>query len=183
MTPKRLTYVLSALIALIVIAGGVGYWLGHQSLTQKSTEVSQVLADISLVNEELDSYRQLEQQYASMEPLEDDVYEVLPTEKQQAEVTLQLHSLVNSTGLELNGLNFESTSGRPGTQSQTVSSDVPGVLVMPVSFQIDSSYDNFVELLRKIENHQRYMQISNLSISRTEENLQFNISLEVFLQP
>lgn len=183
MNPKKLSYILIGIIGALAIAGLVAFWFGHQALDEKSEELSHRLTDTTLVNEQLASLQQLERRYEDAEELEEKVYAVLPTEKQQSRVTLQLNEIVRSVGLRLNGLTFESTSGRPGERSQTLSSDVPGVLVMPVRFSITSDYQDFVHLLQLIENQQRYMQVSNLGISRTDGQLQFSVNLEVFLQP
>ncbi|MEX0748914.1 MAG: type 4a pilus biogenesis protein PilO [Candidatus Saccharimonadales bacterium] len=184
MKPSQLTLLLAGLVALLSLVGLTSFWLSHQALNEKSTRLSAVLSDIMLVNQQLESFDRLEAEYEEIGPLQEQVYEVLPTEKRQTEVTLQLDSIVDSIGVQLSGLNFQSTSGRPGEISQTLAAEVPGVLVMPVQFQITSSYAQFVELLQKIENQQRYMQINDLSISRAGSNqLQFNVNLEVFLKP
>lgn len=183
MNPKNLSYILTGVIAVLVALALAGFWLGHQELDEKAEELSHRLTDSSLMNEQIQSLQNLERQYEEVKPLEEQVYQVLPTEKQQSRVSLQLNQIVNSAGLSLSGLTFESTSGQPGERSQTLSSNVPGVLVMPVRFNITSEYQDFLRLLQSIENQQRYMQVSNLSINRGDGSLQFSVNLEVFLQP
>ena len=183
MTPKQLTFVLTGIIFILIAAGLVGFWFGHQELDEKAEELSHRLTDTSLVNEQLSNMYRLERQYEEFESFEEKVYDVLPTEKQQSRVTLQLREIVASAGLELDNLTFESTSGRPGERSQTLSSDIPGVLMMPVRFNIESGYKDFVQILETIEGQQRYMQVSSLNINRADGNTRFSVNLEVFLKP
>lgn len=183
MNPKQLNRILIIMITVLGVSGLGAYWLSHQTLSTKADELSKVIADISLANHRLTSYEELESEYDTLEPLAEKVDNVLPADKRQTEVTLQLEAIVRRAGLTLSGLTFESTSGRPGEKSQTLAANVPGVLVMPVQFQITSSYEDFLQVLQSIERHERYMQVSDLSISRTGEQLQFNVNLEVFLRP
>lgn len=183
MSPKNLSHILTGLIGVLVALALAGFWFGHQELDEKAGELSHRLTDTNLINEQIRSLQSLERQYEEVQPLEEQVYQVLPTGKQQSRVSLQLNQIVNNAGLNLRGLTFDSTSGQPGERSQTLSSNVPGVLVMPVRFTISSDYQDFLRLLRSIENQQRYMQVSNLSINRGDGSLQFSVNLEVFLQP
>ncbi|MEX0934251.1 MAG: type 4a pilus biogenesis protein PilO [Candidatus Saccharimonadales bacterium] len=182
-TPKQLSITLAGLIVLLIVSGLIGFWISHKTLSEKANHLSVLLADISVSNERLNNLQQLEQEYANMIDLREKVDKVLPEEKRQTEVALQLRKIASDAGLELSSLSFESTSGRPGEVSQTLTSSIAGVRVMPVRFQITSSYQEFVELLQSIENHQRYMQVSNLNISRSGDSLSFSINLEVFLKP
>ncbi|MEX0668534.1 MAG: type 4a pilus biogenesis protein PilO [Candidatus Saccharimonadales bacterium] len=183
LTPKQLSIILSGLIILLVASGLVGFGIAHQTLSDKADRLSILLADISVSNERLNSLQQLEQEYADMTDLREKTNKILPEGKRQTEVSLQLQKIIDDAGLELNSLSFESTSGSPGEVSQTLTSSVAGVRIMPVRFQITSSYQEFVELLISIENHQRHMQVSNLNISRSGDSLSFSINLEVFLKP
>lgn len=183
MTPKNLSYILTGIISILIALALTGFWLGHQQLDEKAEELSHRLTDTSLVNEQIRGLQNLQEQYEEVRPLEEQVYQVLPAEKQQSRVSLQLNQIVDGAGLNLRGLTFESTSGQPGERSQTLSSNIPGVLVMPVRFTISSEYQDFLRLLESIENQQRYMQVSNLSINRGDGLLQFSVNLEVFLRP
>ncbi len=182
-TPKQLFITLVTIVSLVIMVGLVGFWMSHRALAGKADNLSVLMTDISVINERLTSLEQLEQEYAELADLRDSVYKILPEEKEQAKVALQLQAIVSSVGLELRGLSFESTSGRPGEISQTLTSSIPNVRIMPVRFQIVSSYQEFIQLLEALENNKRHMQISNLNISRSGSGLQFSINLEVFLKP
>lgn len=182
-TPKQLSIALFTIILLLIVSGLVGFWMSHKTLSEKADHLSVLLVDISVSNERLGNLQQLEQEYVDMVDLRHKTDKILPEEKRQTEVALQLRQIANKAGLELSSLSFESTSGRPGEVSQTLTSSISGVRIMPVRFQITSSYQEFVELLRSIENHQRHMQVSNLNISRAGDSLRFSINLEVFLKP
>lgn len=184
MNPKQLYFGLLGLIALIVL-GGVGtYYLSHQSLSAKITHFSELNVDIGLQNQRLRELRELETAYAAAAPTAEKTGRILPSEKLQSEVSAQIFAMIRSAGLSSDTLSYQPTTGLPGGSTQTTATDVAGVLVMPVTFSVGGSYEQLLRFLDNIEHQERLMQVQALDIARSaEEDLSFNIQLEVFLQP
>lgn len=184
MKPKQLTYILVALLAMIFILGIAGFVYGQGQLSVKIRQIQKTSADIKLQTQELEHLAKLEKSYQQIAPLDKKAQSVLPTQKQQSEVIAQITTLIKRNGMNIDGLTFEKTSGLPSETSQTQPGSVGGILVMPVKFQATATYQQMIGLLSSFEQQQRYMQVTNLDITRQEDKLLvLNISLNVFLKP
>lgn len=183
MTPKRLFYILIALAAVSVLAGGAAYYLSHRVLTQKIETSNRLAADIVLEKERLQQLDSLHSQYEELGELSSKTERILPDEKLQSEVTAQLFKLIDQSGLAGSGITYESTSGSPSENSQTAATQTAGVLVMPADFQVTGTYGQLLQFLHNIERNERLMQVNSLDISRLGDgNLSFKIGVEVFIQ-
>lgn len=183
MTPKRLFYVLLAVSSLLIIAGGAAYYMSHRQLTSKIDASNQLAAEIILERGRMEQLISLNDQYEELAELSEKTERILPDDKLQSEVTAQLFALIDQSGLKSSGINYESTSGKPGGRSQTNTSQTEDVLVMPATFQVTGSYSQLLQFLHNVERNERIMQVNSLDIGRLEnEELSFRIGVEVFLQ-
>ncbi|MBI4101050.1 type 4a pilus biogenesis protein PilO [Candidatus Microgenomates bacterium] len=184
MKPKQLYIFLLSLFAAVIAAGLIGYGLGHRLLASKISSLKKLSGDITLESEHIDNLQRLQADYQKIQPLADKAQSVLPAQKQQAEVIAQIGTIVKNNGLELAGLTFESTQGLPDEKSQSKPATIGGILVMPVRFQTTSSYSQLQSLLASFEKEQRFMRVSNLEITRNDnQSLTTNFTLEVFFKP
>lgn len=184
MKPKQLTYVLAGALAMIVILGIASFLYGQKQLSVKIQQIQKTSADIKLQTQELEHLAKLEKSYQQFAPLDKKAQSVLPTQKQQSEVIAQITTLIKRNGMSIDGLTFEKTSGLPSETSQTQPGSVGGILVMPVKFQAKASYSQMIGLLKSLEQQQRYVQVTDLDITRTDGGLLvLNISVNVFLKP
>lgn len=181
MTAKRLFYVLSALLVLLVGAGGYGYYHISQELYKDTLTLSQRLADEELTNKKLDALIDLKQQYRQLESALPKVNDALPAEKQQSKLALQLRDIASTSGMTLDTLTF-SPSTVPGPTSQTVK--VGDILAIPVTFQLSGTYEQLQRFLQLQEKLSRYTNVTSLNISSgTGKNLTFDVTLNAFMKP
>lgn len=184
MKPKQLTYLLVGILVLTVVLGTAGFIYGQTQLSKKIQQIQKTSADIKLQTQELEHLAKLEKSYQRLAPLDKKAQTVLPAQKQQSEVIAQITTLIKRNGMSIDGLTFEKTSGLPSETSQTQPGNIGGILVMPVKFQATATYQQMIGLLSSFEQQQRYMQVTNLDITRQEDKqLVLNISLNVFLKP
>lgn len=184
MTPRVVYYLLLTCIGILIIAGAGAYYLSHVRLQEKISRVEQLNADIVLSRERLDKLQELERSYDNIQPLEEKMGRMLPKDKEQSEVAAQIYAMIDSTNMQSGSITFESTDGMPDNRTQTDTSDVEGVRVMPINFSINGSYGQLQNFLKKIERQERLMQVNSLSVQRSseEDSLLFNIQLEVFIK-
>lgn len=184
MKPQRLHLILIILIALLGLGGIVGYYLFWQQLSARITTLSKTASDLALEFDQTKRLQKLEAQYANIEPLALTAQGVLPVQKEQAEVVAQISTIVRGNGLSINGLTFDTTKGLPSEQSQTLPGKIGGILIMPVRFQTAGSYGQIQALLRSFESQQRFMRISTMELSRSEDgSLTANFTLEMYFKP
>jgi Tfp pilus assembly protein PilN len=184
MKPKQLTYILGGVLIGLIVIGIGGFVYGQQQLSIKIQKIKKISSDIKLQTQELEHLAKLEKNYQQIAPLDQKAQSVLPAQKQQSEVIAQITTLIKRNGMSIDGLTFEKTSGLPDEKSQTQPGEVGGILVMPVKFQATASYLQMIGLLTSFEQQERYMQVTNLDITRQEDKLLvLNISLNVFLKP
>ncbi|MEX0932147.1 MAG: type 4a pilus biogenesis protein PilO [Candidatus Saccharimonadales bacterium] len=181
--PKHLFYGLGGALVAMVIAGLFLYVSAHQKLGEKINTLEVVTADVVLAREHIEKLQALEGQYAELVPLIEKGNNILPPQKEQAEALAVLAELVGNSGLNVQNISFEQTSGLPSDTSQTQKSNLNNILVMPVNINTSpGTYAQLQILLRSIENNERHMQVKTLDISRTQDDkLAFSIKIDTYL--
>ncbi len=184
MKPQYIFYFLIGCIIVLVIGGSVAYYLSHDRFQSKIDQTERLRAEIITARERVERLENLEQSYTEIQPFEEKMNRMVPQKKKQAEVAALIFSMMNSSNVSGSSISFEQTSGAPSSQTQTTEGDVSGVRVMPVNFSVNGSYEQLQSFLRNIEQQERLMQVTSLTIQRTgdTDGLVFDIQLEVFLK-
>lgn len=184
MKAKSLYIALLGLIAIIVLAGGFGYYVSHARLADKISQLETTSAEIAATREARSDLQSLEAAYQEARPLEEQAADILPEEKRQSEVTARIFQMIESAGLSSDAISFQSTDGVPDRTTQTDSGPLNNVLAMPANFTVQGTYPELLLFLENVERQQRLMQVTALDISRSEEGeqLSFRVQLEVFLK-
>lgn len=185
MKPKQFYLVLLVIFFLTILSGILGFTLINSSINTKLNNYHIELAKISLADETLDNLVKLHNQYDKITPLIPKLYAVLPNTKQQSEVIVQLQQIARNSGLTINGISFLSTSSMPSSISQTQKTS-SGFLALPINLQLVGSYEQLHNFLQQIENLNRYISISTLTINRNEGKntiLTINLTANAFLKP
>jgi Tfp pilus assembly protein PilO len=184
MKPKQLYFMLLALTVTLALATIAVFILSQRKIDSKITKIQHLSADVELQDDRLTELKRLEKDYQELLPLINKVKNILPEQKQQAEIIAQISTLATQSNLELTNLSFQSTTGLPGPTSQTENATIGGIKTMPVSFKITGSFSQLLNLLEKFEHQERFMQVNSLAVSKTEDNqLTVDLQLVVFLKP
>ncbi len=170
MTPKSMFFtLLGTAIGLIAIGGGVYYYF-NSSLVTLNQEVGELLAEQEVIGLQIDVYEATEEQVEDLEFVEELANSVLPADKEQANVIAEIKQFVSEAGLQIEQLSFNTSAttgtGLSLTQTEAVA-NLPGVRVLPATVVISQGarYEDALRLLRKIENNQRKMQVTEVSLS------------------
>jgi Tfp pilus assembly protein PilO len=179
-TPKRFFFVLCGILCLLIVAGGIAYYYASASLASRTRTLSQRLADENLADQHISDLSDLKDQYNRLLPLVPVIYAALPNQKDQSAIALQLHDIAAASGMNLNSLTFNAST-IPGPTSQTIPSG--SVLAIPITFQLQGSYNQLQEFLQKQESLNRYTSVTSLGISGSGNSLSFAITLNAFVKP
>ncbi len=182
MSPQRLFYVLCGLLLLLIGGGGFGYYVTSQYLASGVTSFSQSLAQNETADNNLRRLAKLQKEYKQLEPFLPLINEALPPEKNQSKVALQLQNIATASDMRIDNIDFPA-SGQPGPLSQTT--PVGDALALQVTFQLQGTYEQLQNFLRRQEKLDRYSSMNSLSISPAESSrlLGFSIVLNVFIKP
>lgn len=180
MSTKRFFYILCAITAGLLIVGGVAYYYASRNLQAGTSELSRRLADEQLADAKISDLQDLESQYQRLKPLIPVIYAALPDQKNQSQIAIQLRNIASQSGMTLDSLSFAASTS-PGPISQTVK--VGDVLAVPISFQLGGSYAQLQTFLNLQEHLNRYTNMTSLTISGTDNQLKFDVSLNAFVKP
>lgn len=183
MKPKQFFLLLCGIIAVVIIGGGGGYYLASKSLHDGTSQLSQKLADEELANNKLQQLQDLKNQYRRLQPVLSELDTALPNAKRQSELSLQLQNIAGLCGMTIKSVSFPPSTA-PGAISQTVKAG--SALAMPVTFQLQGSYDQLQTFLHRQELLNRYTSMNSLAVSHGvsgDTNLTFDIQLNAFLKP
>lgn len=170
-------------MALIVAAGGGGYYYAHKYLVAQSQDYSTKLAEQEAADERIASLNKLKNQYnRDVVPILPLIDETLPHNKQQSEVLAQIQRMAGSTGLQITSVSIPSPAGLPSELSQTTKAGA--VLALPILFKVDGTYPQLQAFTAKLENLNRFTNITTLSITRgTGGVASYSFSLSAYIKP
>jgi len=184
MKPKQFFLVLLGVFGVTILLAGGGYYLGMNKLKADSVTLSTGLATQAQADTQIDNLGQLKHQYdRDIVPILPLLDEALPRDKKQTEILTQLQSIASQVGLQISSVSMPSPVGLPTSVSQTVVSGA--VLALPISFQLSGSYNQLQQFTAKIENLNRFTNITNLAISRPDKTkpIVYSIALNAYIKP
>jgi Tfp pilus assembly protein PilO len=184
MKPKQFFYVVLGIIGVIVALGGAGYYFGLKYLNSQSQALATKLAQQKSMDDQIESLDRLQRQYKrDIEPILPLVDAALPRDKKQTEILAQLQSIAQNVGLQITSISMPSPLGLPTSVSQTIKAG--NVLALPISFQLAGSYTQLQEFTARVENLNRFTNVTNLAISRPDKNkpIVYSISLNAYIKP
>lgn len=184
MKPKQFFWVLLGIFSATLLAGGGGYYLALGQLKVKSTALGTGLSEQMAADTQIENLSRLKRQYdRDIVPVLPLLDEALPREKKQTEILTQLQTVAAEEGLRIASISMPSPGGLPTSVSQTVKAGT--VLALPISFQLSGSYDQLQRFTSRIENLNRFTNITNLAISRPDKAkpITYSIALNAYIKP
>jgi Tfp pilus assembly protein PilO len=166
MKPKQFFLVLLGVFAVLVLVAGAGYYFGLKQLQSKAATLSMGLASQAEADKRIET-----------------LDEALPRDKKQTEILAQLQLIASQSGLQITSVSMPSPLGLPTSVSQTVKSGT--VLGLPINFQLSGTYAQLQEFTARVENLNRFTNITNLAISRPDKTkpVVYSISLIAYIKP
>jgi Tfp pilus assembly protein PilO len=184
MKPQQFFYTLLGALGIMVLAVGIGYYLGLSQLTAQSNALATDLASQSDADTQIEKLGLLKREYdRDIVPILPLLDEALPRDKKQTEILAQLQNIAANVGLSIASISMPSPVGLPTSVSQTVKAGT--LLALPVSFQLSGSYDQLQEFTQQVENLNRFTNITSLAISRPDKTkpIVYSIALNAYIKP
>ncbi|GAC1372938.1 MAG: hypothetical protein NVSMB39_7190 [Candidatus Saccharimonadales bacterium] len=184
MKPKQFFYILIGLFGAVVIAGGAGYYKALKQMKTQSTQLSSGLAAQADADSKIENLTRLQHQYnRDIQPILPLLDQSLPRDKKQTEILTQLQTIASQVGLQITAISMPSPLGLPTSTSQTVRSGT--VLALPITFQLAGSYDQLQQFTSRVENLNRFTNITNLAITRIDKSkpIIYSIALNAYIKP
>jgi Tfp pilus assembly protein PilO len=184
MKPKQFFYVVLGMIAVLALAGGGGYYLVWKQLQTQSATLATQLAEQKAVGDQIETLERLRRQYnRDIEPILPLMDAALPRDKKQTEILAQLQNIAQQVGLTIAAVSMPSPIGLPTSVSQTVKAGT--VLALPINFQLAGSYTQLQDFTVKVENLNRFTNITILGISHPDKTrpIVYTISLNAYIKP
>jgi Tfp pilus assembly protein PilO len=184
MKPKQFFMVLLGVFGVTVVLAGAGYYWGLGQLKSQSAKLATGLAAQADADAQIDNLDRLKRQYdRDIVPILPLLDAALPRDKKQTEILTQLQTIASQVGLQITSVSMPSPLGLPTGVSQTVKSGT--VLALPISFQLAGSYDQLQQFTARIENLNRFTNITNLAISRPDKTkpIIYSIALNAYIKP
>lgn len=184
MKPKQFFFTLIGIFAAVIIAGSAGYYMALQQLNGQAAKLSSGLATQAEADKQIENLSRLQRQYTrDIVPILPLLDQSLPRDKKQTEILAQLQAIAASVGLQITSVSMPSPLGLPTSVSQTVKSGT--VLALPINFQLSGSYDQLQQFTSRVENLNRFTNITNLAISHTDKSkpINYSIALNAYIKP
>ncbi len=100
----------------------------------------------------------------------------LPNERDDARTMMSLSSIAGQSGVSLDSARI--TEGFDRNTGNQQADQSLGVQNIQITFS--SSYSNFLQFLRNIENSLRFFEITSISVKGGEESAQFSVGLQLY---
>lgn len=166
-------------VLAISIAVGVGtFYMMRGQLKEKSEEVAELKIEKEVISEQISVYRDAQKKVEDLSYIEDIAEAVLPDTKDQAEGIAELRKFADESGVTIETISFGGSVAADASEleiSQTIAiTGLSGVRFLPttIQFQPGASFSQVLKFMEKIENNQRKMQITNVSLTPSETDPQ-----------
>lgn len=175
MTPKRMNIVLRCSFAALVVAAIAGLYFANQTLTLLAKQVSRLKADVILQEQQLTAYQTTKTTVDSLKDVGDLAAKVLPAEQEQSLTVAELSAFAQRSSLRIKELTFvdppaeEKGKKKKDKEKSAIPKNVT-VTPLTITFEENARYDYFLDFLRAVEENRRKMQITNISLTPSEED-------------
>lgn len=211
MSPKKIFYVMIAILVIIVLSGVGVLYFGNSLMQKKAAELKQADLDNKINNKKLSLLQKAKKELIDNKDLQAAIDKILPTSKNQAEVVAQLYAMAAESGIQISNITFPSSglgadkaaassgsSSNTSSPAPTASSSSNTSQTKPVSglsgvSSVDVTltfaplkgetipYENMIKFLTLVESNRRTMLINTLQISPDLKSGGVNFSMTLKL--
>jgi len=186
MKPKQFFFVLIGIVAVIVAAGGYGYYMALTRLHSQAGQLAEKMAEEKAEEDQLESLDKLNHQYnRDVKPNLSLIQDFLPQHKLQSEILAQIERVAVSTGVTqpFQSVSMPGPTGLPSEVSQTSADGV--VLALPINFVAQGSYSELQQFTAELENLNRYTNVTTLQIDHGTKSgpISYTFSLNAYIKP
>ena len=184
MKPKQFFFGLLGGLLLLAAAGGAGYYWAQQKLVARSSGLATQLSNQQAEDDEISTLQSEQNQYdREIVPILPLIDEALPRDKKQTEILAQLQNIATGVGLQISAISMPAPAGLPNATSQTTKDKGSSVLALPISFQIVGAYPQLQIFTQKVENLNRFTNITNLVITTGTTGITYAMQVNAYIMP
>jgi hypothetical protein len=213
MNAKKFSYLLSAVLALLIIALFAGVYYGNALLQKQSKKVTDAKAQNMVAEQQKISLSQAKKDIDKYSELNEISKSIVPQDKDQAKTVLEINKIAAESGIRLNSITFASSNlGQQAPKPQATSSDggdaakattptappisqvkpvdgIKGVYALEINITTTEkdavSYQSFIEFLEKLESNRRTAHVDKIVIKPTKDRdaLSFSLTLNAYVKP
>lgn len=186
MNTQKLNFGLKACI-LLILAATVGIlYLGNKHMVAVAQETARLKAQVQVSDKQISVYQATKNKVDTLGYVNDLANKVLPADQEQSAIVAEISQFALRSDLTIQQITFVDPVTGAATASPKSSLAIPkGVQVVPITiqFQAGSTYPNILGFLKTIENNQRKMQVTNVSLTPDEKDRQSlsNVSISLNL--
>lgn len=187
-TKLRATLALSLLLITLVTSGG--FYVVNRWLRSFATDVSHATADATASHTTISTLQQLQERLAANREVIQRANSIVAESQSyqyQDEIIQDLNNYASTAGISITNFNFE-TQGTAdqqdttSTQGITPPSGINSTLVS-VTIQSPVNYDSLLRFFYSIEQNLTKMQITNISLTKSEgEVASDDLTIEVYIR-
>lgn len=186
MNPKKFFFVLAGLLVAIVGGGGYGYYYTIGRLNQQSTQLSQDQAEEQAATTQIQQLEELDSNYKhNVVPNLSLIDQAIPSNKNQTEILAQIERIAINDGVAqpFKSIGLPAPLGLPSNTSQTTK--VGALLVLPISFEADGTYEQLQQFTTDIENLNRYTNVTSLAVNATDKQnpIAYTFTINAYVYP
>lgn len=204
MNARKYFYVLSGVLATLIIAIGAAVILGNSLLEEKARKLSELKTENAAIEQQSIALRQAKIDIEKYDELNEITKSIVPQDKDQAKTIREIISIANASGIPIQSVAFENSNlGNTDKDSKSKSSSssakappvsqvqpvegIPDVysLEIQVSSNEKVSYDGFLMFLEGLEKNRRTAHVSSINLSPSDNGtlVTFNLTLNAYLKP
>lgn len=145
--------------------------MGNRQLASVAHSTAQLKAEVEASNKQIAAYKVTKAKVDSLGYVNDLANKVLPPDKEQSAIVAELTEFALRTDLQIDQISFVSTATTSNTAKGKLA--IPkGVEVVPItiSFSEGTQYQSVLDFLKIVENNQRKMQVTSVSIKPNEKD-------------
>lgn len=203
MNPKRVSYVMMALVTLLSIATVVLAAEGDLLFKKQSDKLTDLKAENQAIKDQQISLAQAKIDINKYENLDEIAKAIVPQDKDQAKTIREINALASETGIKLQQISFDASSlGLPSSTSTSGTSSPSLTQVKPVEgisgvYALEIvlsgggetdpvSYYQFLQFLEKLEGNRRTAHVTSIDVTPSQKNpddVTFTLTLNAYLKP
>ena len=202
MTANKLRYILISALILLFFASAAGFYFVQNLLRAYAKETSSLNSEAAICDQNLAALKNIESYLAAHQQDQDLAQKVVADSKEyryQNEIVSDISDFADKSGIHITSYDFSSskdgaagsTSSTPSTSTTTTPSATPSggaaagtsslkSTTVNVSIQSPVNYTKLLNFISLIEQNTTKMQISGISLTRSDEGGKSKVSSESF---
>lgn len=202
MSPKRVFYVMLGAVVLLVGVSAFVTYTGRKLIIDEGQKLTTLKLDKEVLKRRTTALEQANKYITSYEGLEQIARSVVPQDKDQARIVVELDNMARESGISITNISFPSSLlGQSGSGKKKVNIDpnltqltelpnLKGVYSMEIRLDTDEdqpvAYSRLINFLSKLENNRRTAQVTRIDITPDKDNrslITFELTLTTYIKP